>query len=127
LTNLSSSYIKDPIVDVDFNTYRVTILGEVRGPGTFSLPHQRTTLFEALAAAGDLPRSAKRYNIQLYRDYKGERTITKFDLRNKSVLTNPRVFQLKPNDVLYVQPRGSSLFKEDFNFVTTIVTLLVSL
>ena len=127
LTNLSSSYIKDLIVDVDFTTYRITVIGEVRGPGTFDLPTQRTTLFEALAAAGDLPRSAKRYNIQLYRDYNGQRTITKFDLRKKSVLNNPGVFQVKPNDVIYVQPRSSSLFKEDFNFVTTIVTLLVSL
>ena len=127
LTNLASSYIKDPIVDVEFSSYRITVLGEVRSPGTHQLPMQRTTIFEALAAAGDLPRTAKRYNIQLYRDYKGERTITRFDLRDKAVLTNPRVFQMKPNDVIYVQPSTNSLFKEDFNFVTSIVTLLVTL
>ena len=127
LTNLSSSYLKDPIVDVEFSTYRITVLGEVRAPGTHNLPMQRTTLFEALAVAGDLPRTAKRYNIQLYRDYRGERTITRFDLRDKAVLNNSRIFQIKPNDVIYVQPSTSSLFKEDFNFITTIVTLLVSL
>lgn len=127
LTNLASSYLKDPIVDVEFSTYRITVLGEVRSPGTHNLPLQRTTLFEALAAAGDLPRTARRYNIQLYRDYGNERTITRFDLRDKAVLNNSRVFQIKPNDVIYVQPSTSSLFKEDFNFITTIVTLLVSL
>ena len=126
LTSLIGKYVKDPLIDVRFNTFRITVLGEVKGPGTFTLDMQRTTIFQALAAAGDLPNSAKRYDIQLYRDYNGERSIIKIDLRKKEVLYNPEVFEMRHNDVLYVQPLRNQLFKDDFTFITSVVSILVS-
>lgn len=127
LALLSRPYITDPMIEVKFSAFRITILGDVRAPGSYNLPMQRTTLLEALALAGDLPNTAKRYDIQLYRDYNGKRTITKLDMRDKAVLTNSNVFQLRPNDVLYVQPRKGSIFREDFSFMASIVTLVLSL
>lgn len=127
LTTLVSPYLKDPIVDVKFNSFNITVLGEVRAPGTFNLGGAKTTVFEALAAAGDLPNSAKKYNVHLYRDYNGERSVTKLDLTNKSLLYNQQLFQVKPNDVIYVQTRRSSVFREDFGLVASIVTLVVSI
>jgi polysaccharide export outer membrane protein len=127
LTTLVSPYLKEPIVDVKFNAFNITVLGEVRSPGTFNLGGAKTTVFEALAAAGDLPNSAKKYNIHLYRDYNGERSVTKLDLTNKSLLYNQQLFQVKPNDVIYVQTRRSSVFREDFGLVASIVTLVVSI
>lgn len=127
LTRLTSRYIKDPLVEVKFSTFRVTILGEVRAPGSYVLPMQRTTILEALALAGDMPISGKRYDISLYRDYAGKRTITKIDMRDMAVLTNKEVFQLRPNDVLYVQPRKGTIFREDFSFMASIVTLVLSI
>lgn len=124
LTQLISKYVKAPLVDVRFNTFRITVIGEVNGPGTYTLDMQRTTIFQALAAAGDLPNTAKRYDIQLYRDYGGERQIIKFDLRKKEVLYNQEVFELRHNDVLYVQPSRNQLFREDFGFVTSIIGLV---
>lgn len=120
LTRLVTPYLKEPLVDVRFVTFRITVLGEVRSPGAFVLNSQRTTIFDALAAAGDLPRSAKRQDIRIFRDYNGERTITKIDLRKKDVLYNPDVFQMRHNDVIYVQPRNSSVFTEDFGLFTSI-------
>ncbi|MDF2189647.1 polysaccharide biosynthesis/export family protein [Paraflavitalea sp. CAU 1676] len=127
LTTMVSPYLKDPIVEVKFSSFNVTVLGEVRAPGTFSLPSNRTTIFEALAAAGDLPHSAKKYNVKLYRDYNGERAVIKIDLNDKSLLYNHQVFQMRPNDVLYVQTRKGSIFKEDFGLFASIVTLVVSI
>lgn len=126
LTRLVTPYIKDPIVEVRFTNFNVTVLGEVRAPGTFSLPAQRTTIFEALAAAGDLPHSAKKYNVHLYRNYAGDRSVRRINLNDKSLLYNQQVFQMKPNDVLYVQTRKGSIFKEDFGLFASIVTLVVS-
>jgi polysaccharide biosynthesis/export protein len=126
LTVLSGPYLKDPIVEVKFNTFPVTVLGEVRTPGIYNLPAQRTTIFEALAAAGDLPQAAKKYNIRLYRDYNGARSITKIDLTNKSLLYNQQVFQMKPNDVLYIQTRKNSIFKDDFGLIASIASLVIS-
>ena len=126
LTQMVGKYVKDPMVDVRFSTFRVTVLGEVKSPGSFVLDMQRTNIFAALAAAGDLPNTAKRSDIQLYRDYNGERAIIKFDLRKKDLLYNPEIFELRHNDVLYVKPFRKHLFREDFTFVMSLVTVLVS-
>lgn len=124
LTQLISKYVKNPLIDVRFNTFKITIIGETNAKGTFELDMQRTTIFQALAAAGDLPVTAKRYDIQIFRDYNGERSVIKFDLRKKSVLYDPEIFELRHNDVLYVQPARNTLFREDFSFVTSIIGLV---
>lgn len=125
LTQLIGKYVKDPLIDVRFNSFKITVLGEVKSPGTKILDMQRTTIFEALAAAGDLPNTAKRSDIQIYRDYNGERTIIKFDLRKKEVLNNPEVFEMKHNDVIYVQPFRKTLFRDDFTFITSIASIFL--
>ena len=126
LAALVSPYLKDPLVELTFSTFKVTVLGEVKNPGTFVISAQHATLFEALAAAGDLPHSAKRYDIRLLRNYNGKRTVHKFDLRKSSVLEDPDIFQMRPNDVIYIQARSGSLFKEDFGLVASVVTILIS-
>ncbi|WP_207512455.1 polysaccharide biosynthesis/export family protein [Longitalea luteola] len=126
LVELVSPFLKDPLVEVSFTTFKVTVLGEVRLPGTFILSAQHATLFQALAAAGDLPHTAKRYDIRLFRDYNGKRTVRKFDLRKASVLEDPNIFQMRPNDVIYVQARSNSIFKEDFTVFASIVTIVLS-
>lgn len=120
-------YLKDPIVEVRFNTLRISVLGEVRSPGIHTLPMQKPTLFEALASAGDLPLTAQRYDIQLYRDYNGQRKIIKLDLTQAEILTNPEVFQIKHNDVLYVKPRSSTVFRQETGFVTGMISLVLGL
>lgn len=124
LTQQISKYVKNPLIEVRFTTFKVTLLGEVNAKGTFDLDMQRTTIFHALAAAGDLPNSAKRYDIQIFRDYNGERSIIKFDLRQKAVLNNPEIFEIRHNDVIYVQPARNQQFREDFAFVTSIIGLV---
>lgn len=127
LTTLVTPYLKEPIVDVRFNNFRFTVIGEVRSPGIHTLPMQRTTLFEALASAGDLPLSAQRYDITLYRDNGIERKIIKVDLRDAAILNNPEIFQIRHNDVLYVKPRSSAVFREEVTFVTSMVSLVVGI
>ncbi|WP_205509187.1 polysaccharide biosynthesis/export family protein [Longitalea arenae] len=126
LVELVSPFLKDPLVEVSFTSFKVTVLGEVRLPGTFILSAQNATLFQALAAAGDLPHTAKRYDVRLFRDYNGKRTVRKFDLRKASVLEDPNIFQMRPNDVIYVQARSNSIFKEDFTVFASIVTIVLS-
>lgn len=125
LTVLVSKYLKDPLVNVRFFDFKFTVLGEVRNPGTFTIPQQRTTLLDVLGAAGDLPRTAKRYDIQIYRDYNGVRKIAKVDLRKKDLLTNPELFQVKHNDVIIVQPRDVALFGEETRAYTTLITVVL--
>jgi polysaccharide export outer membrane protein len=127
LTTVLTKYLKGPLVNVKFYQIKFTVLGEVRVPGTYTLPLQRTTFLDALGAAGDLPTSAKRYDIQIYRDYNGKRTIFKVDLRKKDILYDQELFQVRHNDVIYVQPRDSRRFSEETRFYTSMITVAVGL
>jgi polysaccharide biosynthesis/export protein len=126
LTELASPYMKEAMVDVRFITFRISVLGEVRSPGTFILPQQRTTILDGLAAAGDLPITAKRYDIQLYRESKGKRSMTKIDLRKKDVLLDKETFQLQHGDVLIVPPRSNTVIQQETVLFSTLLGLTLS-
>jgi polysaccharide export outer membrane protein len=122
-----SPFLKEPLVEVSFTSFKVTVLGEVKTPGSYVISSQNANLFTALAAAGDLPHSAKRYDIRLYRDYNGKRTIRKFDIRKASVLEDPDIFLMRPNDVIYVQARSATVFKEESGLVASLFTVVISI
>lgn len=126
LLKSSSNYLKNPYVIVKFLDFKVTVLGEVKAPGTYNLPYTKASVFHALGASGDLSRSAKRYDIQLFRDYNSVRTVTKIDLRSQNTLRNPQQFLLKNNDVIYVQPRKSGLIGENFGIVAGLLSVIIS-
>jgi polysaccharide biosynthesis/export protein len=126
LTELASPYMKEAMVDVRFITFRLSVLGEVRSPGSFVMPMQRTSILDALAAAGDLPITAKRYDIQLYRESNGKRSITKVDLRKKATLLDKETFQMRHGDVLIVPPRTNTILQQETGLITTILGLAIS-
>jgi polysaccharide export outer membrane protein len=126
LYSVVSPFLKEPLIEVSFTTFKITVLGEVKAPGSYVISSQNANLFTALAAAGDMPHSAKRYDIRLYRDYNGKRTIRKFDIRKSSVLEDPDVFLMRPNDVLYVQARSNSIFKEESGLIAAMFTVVIS-
>jgi polysaccharide biosynthesis/export protein len=104
--NRISVYFKNPVVNVRFANFKVTVLGEVRQPATFSLPNEKPTVLDALGLAGDITIFGKRNNVLLVRDAEGRKEITRLDLDSTKIINSP-YFYLKPNDVLYVEPTES--------------------
>jgi len=125
LTGAVRTYVRDPLVNVRFLSFKVTVLGEVKSPGIYNLPLQRTSLFDALGASGDLSRAGKRYDILLYRDFNGTREVRKIDLRKKDFFTDPNTFLLNNNDVVYVPPR-KGLNPESAGVLAAILTVVLS-
>lgn len=93
--------VKEPVVSVTFMNYRVTVLGEVRNPGTYTMPSERVTVLQAIGMAGDLGLQADRHDIILIRDEDGRQAHYKIDLTESSIL-NSELFYMHQNDVLYV-------------------------
>ena len=93
----------NPIVTMRFLNARVTVLGEVRNPGTYTLNNGRITLLEALGVAGDLTQYARRDNVLVTRENNGKVEFARLDLRSDEVFTSP-YFYLQQNDVVYVEP-----------------------
>ena len=96
-------HIKDPIVNIRFLNFRITVIGEVNKPSTFTVPTERVNLVEALALAGDMTAFGKRENVLIIRESGGVRTTTRVDLNDKEVLNSP-YYYLQQNDILYVEP-----------------------
>ncbi len=127
LLNMVAPYLKDPMVVTNFANYNFTVLGEVLRPGGYNLPLERTTIFDALGAAGDLTPNGKRLNVSIYRDYNGKRTIQRLDMTKKDFLNNPSVFQIRHNDVVYVQMNRSRQATEDARLLTMFTSFAVSI
>jgi polysaccharide export outer membrane protein len=98
-----TDYIKDPIVDIETVNYRITVLGEVARPGTFTAVNERITLVEAISLAGDLTIYGERENVLVIQDYDGKKTYTRVNLKSNDLFNSP-VYYLSQNDVVYVEP-----------------------
>ncbi len=75
ITNLilSKKLLVDPIVDIRYLNYEVTVLGEVARPTVITVPSEKISLLKALGLAGDLTIYGKRDNVLLIREENGEK------------------------------------------------------
>lgn len=105
LTQQISKDVKNPVVYVSFRNYKVTILGEVRNPGTYTMDSEKVTILQALGRAGDLNLTALR-EVVLLREVNGQLTHTTIDLKNSDILSSP-YYYLQQNDVLYIPPSAT--------------------
>ena len=101
LTDALKKEVYDPVVYVSFANFKITVLGEVKNPGTYNVTSERITILQALGMAGDLNLTARRDGIILIRDENGLNTHIKIDLKSSEILGSP-YFYLQQNDVLYV-------------------------
>jgi polysaccharide export outer membrane protein len=93
--------LTQPSVIVRFLNYRITVLGEVKGPSTFALPVDRITILEALGLAGDVTEFGRKDNVKVVRESNGQREIGTIDLTSKEMFNSP-YFRLQQNDVVFV-------------------------
>lgn len=103
-----SKYVKDPLVNVQLLNFKVTVLGDVSRPGTYSIKNDRVSIFELLGMAGDLSLTANRKNVLVLRDNNGKKERLRIDLTNPDVLASD-CYYLKQNDLVYVEPIESKL------------------
>ena len=123
------SYLSNPIVNIQIQNFKVTILGEVRNPGTFQIPNERITITEALGLAGDLTINGVRSNIILIRDNNGVKKEITLDITSKEIL-NSEYYYLSQNDVIYVTPNqakiNSSTMSSSYGMFISIASLLIT-
>lgn len=95
--------LRDPIINIRYLNYKVTVVGEVNRPGTFTIPSEKINIVEALGLAGDMTAFGKRENVMIIREADGIRKVERLNLNSKEVLRSP-YFYLMSNDVIYVEP-----------------------
>ena len=95
--------LNNPIVSMRFLNAKVTVLGEVKNPGSYPLNNGGMTLLEALGAAGDLTQYGRRDNILITRENNGKIEFARLNLQSEDIFTSP-YFYLQQNDVVYIEP-----------------------
>lgn len=109
---------------VNLTSFKISVLGDVKNPGTNYVYNAQSTLFEALSAAGDLNLSAKRKNIKLIRQIDQESTIVvNLDLTDPNIIESPYYF-LYPNDVIYVDTSKPNIFRNNLSLITTVLAAI---
>ncbi|WP_333575852.1 polysaccharide biosynthesis/export family protein [Sphingobacterium sp.] len=121
-----SQYIKEPGVNINFNNFRVSVLGEVARPGSFIMPTERVTVLEALGMAGDLTIRGVRENVMLIREVDGQKKIHRLDLTQQNTLNSP-YYYLAQNDVIYVEPNKAQINNSKLGANTNIIISIASL
>lgn len=120
-------YLKDPIVHLRYLNYRITVIGEVNRPSTFTIPSEKINILAALGMAGDMTAYGRRENVLVIREEGGVRKMTRLNLNSSEVLNSPYFF-LQQNDVVYVEPDKARAVQASTNVRTiTILSSLTSL
>ena len=130
ITEALTTYLVAPIVNVRLTNFKITVMGEVKTPGTYTIPNERITIIEALGLAGDLNIQAKRSAVMLIRENNGKRDFITVDLTNKALFNSP-YYYLAQNDVLYVEPNktkiNSSAVGASTSVILSSIGILISL
>ena len=125
-----SPYIKNPSVNIRLLNFRVSVLGEVSRPGTFTVLEERISIPQALGLAGDLTINGDRNHVLLIRSQDGQKVNQVIDLTKSDFLQSDFYF-LKQNDIIYVRPNNarvkSSGLVGNASTLVSILSLAVSL
>ena len=129
-------YMKEtPIVTVRMVNYKISVIGEVTRPGTFTISNEKVNLLEALAMAGDMTVYGLRDNVKLIReDANGKQQIVTLNLNNAETILSP-YYWLQQNDIIYVKAKArnsdvgnsTSLWFSATSILVSIVSLLVNI
>ena len=129
---------ENPIVTVRMVNYKISVIGEVARPGTFTISNEKVNLLEALAMAGDMTVYGLRDNVKLIReDANGKQQIVTLDLNNAETILSP-YYWLQQNDIVYITPNkamarnsdvgnSTSLWFSATSILVSVVSLLVNI
>jgi polysaccharide export outer membrane protein len=112
LSSRLRKYIDSALVVIRLLNYRITVLGEVAKPGTFSIPSERVSVVDAIGLAGDLTVYGKRNNIRIIRTAGGVKQTATLDLNKGDIFGSP-FFYLRQNDIVYVEMNDRKIPNSD--------------
>lgn len=130
ITKLLEGKIKDPVITIRILNFKISVQGEVKNAGSFSIESERITLLEALSLAGDVTIYGRRDNILVIREENGVKSFQKVDITNGDFINSP-YYYLSQNDVVYVEPNktrvNSSVIGPNVTVGLTAISLLITI
>ena len=119
------SLFRHAYVEVRLLSYKFTVIGEVRAPGSYVNYNDQLTVLEAIGRAGGISEGGTKEKILVIRPEAGKTMTYHIDLQDKSLLSSPAYFIL-PNDVVIVQPNPHKTFNVNLPTIAFVITTVTS-
>lgn len=127
IQEIVDEYLKETTIVVKLVSFTITIIGEVKMPGTYRVWQDDITIFEAISLAGDLTDFAKRNQVILVRQKENGTKRYMIDLNDQNILMSD-LYYLQPNDLIYVEPLKSKQFTfENFPYAVIFAGITTAL
>lgn len=117
-------YLKNPQIIAKLANFKFTVLGEVKIPGVKQVTANQINILEAVAYGGDITLNGNRKNVLLLRQTEKGTKSFRINLTKDGIIDS-ELYYIMPNDIIYVEPLKSTLFREqasDYVFVISAVT-----
>jgi polysaccharide biosynthesis/export protein len=106
-------------------SFKFTVIGEVRSPGSYINYNSYLTVLEAIGRAGGVGDYGRRDKVLVVRATdKGTKTYN-LNLQDKNLLASEAYFLL-PNDVVIVEPLGQKIFNLNLPTIAFVITTVLS-
>ena len=124
LSSYVAGYQDYKMLSVEVNIVRrsFSVISD-KGSGTFTIPKEKVTIFEALAMAGDIGDFGDRSKVRIVREIEGQTQVKVFDVRSKDII-NSEFYYIEPNAVIYIQRIKGQSF--GVNSVTTSISVVAT-
>jgi len=112
---------KDATIECKLLSFKFTVIGEVRSPGSYINYNSFLTVLEAIGRAGGVGDYGRRDRVLVVRPIeKGTRTYT-LNLQDKQLLSSEAYFLL-PNDVVIIEPVKQKIFNMNLPTISFIIS-----
>lgn len=122
-------YFDDVTVQIKLVNFRISIIGEVNSPGSFTIDREQITILQAISMAGGLKEFAEADAVTLVRKSPNGSIVKTLDLTDSKILESEYLFLL-PDDVVYVKPRQSKSYafeKFPYALMAGIISIALSI
>jgi polysaccharide export outer membrane protein len=121
----SDKVFKNATIECKLLSFKFTVIGEVRAPGTYINYNNYLTVLEAIGRGGGVGDYGNRSKVLVVRPFdKGTKTF-RLNLQDKKILSSEAYFLL-PNDVVIVEPLSQKIFNMNLPTISFIVATFTS-
>lgn len=125
IQDVSNRHFNNATVECKLLSFKFTVIGEVRSPGTYVNYNNYLTALEAVGRAGGIGDYGRRDKLLVIRPVAGGTKTYNLNLQDKDILSNEAYFLL-PNDVVIVQPQDKKIFNLNFPTFSAILATATS-
>ncbi len=129
ITIRAREYIEDPIVNVKFVDFKITVLGAVPKQGVMYIYQEKVDILELISRAGGVNSNGNLRNVMILRENEKGKLMYRVNLNDRDLLTSEQ-FYLFPNDMVIVEERPFRKFSDeglrDFISILSVVSSTIT-